>query len=57
MGPHAWNFLPDFCSTIRVLIKAPERAFFLLHRAIKHFCDSLHSDGNLLQLLKTNRQF
>ncbi len=28
MVPHAWDFLPDFCSTICILIKAPERAFF-----------------------------
>ncbi len=35
MVPHAWAFLPDFCATICILIKTPERAFF--------YCDYLNN--------------
>lgn len=35
MVPHAWDFLPDFCAAIYILIKTPERAFF--------YCDYLYN--------------
>ncbi len=42
------------CLNIYRKIKGPEKVFFYKIKKINSFCDSFHSAGNLLQLLKAN---
>lgn len=54
MVPHAWDFLPDFCAAICILIKTPEIKFCVIELSHTFECGFY---GNFLQGLCVTTDF